>query len=351
MKTAEFHYSLPKDLIAQKPVRPRDHSRLLILERKTGKIKHDYFFNLEKYLKKGDVLVLNNSRVFPARLIGQKPSGGKVEILLVRKKEEDEKWEGLVKTRRPSKNLEIWLGKKELKAKLIDELRNGNWLIQFNLKGEKFRKIIYRIGRAPTPPYIKRISNLKEYQTIYAKKEGSIAAPTAGFHFTKKLIKKLKKQGIKFKFITLHVGLGTFLPIRTEKVENHRMLAERVVIDKKTAADLNKIKESGGRIIAVGTSTVRSIESAIRNGKVTSFRGQTKLFIKPGHEFFIDGLITNFHLPRSTNLVLVSAFFADAADSADKSLFASKTYILKIYQQAIKKKYRFYSFGDAMLIT
>lgn len=248
-------------------------------------------------------------------------------------------WEVLTNIKKAKKNLEIGFGKKrKLKAKLIKKLNNGNWLIQFSLRGKNFRKAIQRFGQAPTPPYIKRISNLKEYQTVYAKKNGSIAAPTAGFHFTKKLIKKLKNQGIKFKFITLHVGLGTFLPIKTERIGKHQMLAETAIINGRTVTELNKIKNKGGRIIAVGTTSVRTLETVASSGKIKKFVGQTNIYIKPGYKFeFIDGLITNFHLPKSTNLVLVSTL-------------AGRKKIKKAYQEAIKRKYRFYSFGDAMLI-
>jgi len=339
MKTKDFDYLLPQSLIAQKPVRPRDFSKLLVLERKKRKIFYDRFFNLGKYLKTGDLLILNNSRVIPARLIGEKPTGGKVEVLLLQKMGKSD-WLVLIKGRRIKKNLEIKFKKKKLSltTKLIKKLSEGTWQIRFNLSGKKLKKVIYKIGQAPTPPYIKRISNLKEYQTIYAQKDGSVAAPTAGFHFTKKLICSLKKKGIKFEFITLHIGLGTFRPIKTKEIEKHKMANEFVIISKKTAEKINKVKANQGRIIAVGTSTVRAIETATKKRKVFPFQGFTNLFIKPGYKFkLIDGLITNFHLPRSTNLVLVSAF-------------ANKKIILKCYQEAIRKKYRFYSFGDAMLI-
>lgn len=336
MKTKEFDYFLPKELIAQKPVRPRDNSRLLILEKKSGKISHTRFLNLGKYLKKGDLLVLNNSRVIPARLIGKKPTGGKIEILLL-KKIKGSNWQVLIKGKKIEKNLEIKFGK-EIIGRLVKKLSEGVWQIKFNLEGKKFKEAIYKIGLAPTPPYIKRISNLKEYQTIYAQKDGSVAAPTAGFHFTKRLISSLKKRGIKFEFITLHIGLGTFRPIKTERIENHKMAAEFVIINKKTAERINKIKKAGNKIIAVGTSTVRALESAVKDGKIYPFRGWTNLFIKPGYKFsIVDGLITNFHLPKSTNLLLVSAF-------------AKRKMIFRAYQEAIRKRYRFYSFGDAMLI-
>ncbi|MFN3301801.1 MAG: tRNA preQ1(34) S-adenosylmethionine ribosyltransferase-isomerase QueA [Patescibacteria group bacterium] len=340
MKTKEFDYFLPKKLIAQKPIRPRDHSRLMVLERKKKKIIHDFFFNLGSYLRKGDGLIFNNTSVIPAKLIGQKPTGGRIEILLV-KKVKRRIWECLIRGKIKNKKLKINIKKNKknlLIAELKEKLPTGSWLVRFDKEGKKFKKIIEKIGLAPTPPYIKRISNLKEYQTIYARKKGSIAAPTAGFHFTQKLIKYLKEKGIKLKFITLHLGLGTFQPIKTEEIEKHKMSPEYVIINKRTAEEINKIKEKGGRIIAIGTSTARALESVAEKGKIYPFKGWVNLFIKPGYRFkFIDGLITNFHLPKSTNLVLVSSF-------------AGKDFIFKAYQKAIKKGYRFYSFGDAMLI-
>lgn len=336
MKTEKFNYFLPQNLIAQKPIKPRDHSRLMVLDRKNKKIYDDYFFNLNQYLGRGDILVLNDSKVFPARLIGKKESGGRVEILLVEKKNKNI-WHCLLKIKNAKKNIKIKIGKK-LEAQLIEKKSEGSWLIYFNIGGRSFEKIIHQLGQAPTPPYIKRISNLQEYQTIYAKQEGSIAAPTAGFHFTPHLIKKLKKQGVIIEFITLHVGLGTFLPVKTTEIEKHQMLAEKFFIGQKTANQLNKIKKQGGRIFSVGTTSTRALESASRQRKIFSGNDQTNLFIKPGYRFkFIDGLITNFHLPKSTNLVLVSQF-------------AGKNLIDLAYQRAIRKKYRFYSFGDAMLI-
>lgn len=339
MKTKEFDYFLPQSFIAQKPIRPRDFSRLLVLERKKRTIYHDRFFNLGKYIKRGDLLILNNSRVIPARLIGEKPTGGKVEILLLRKIKKGD-WQALIKGKKIKKNLEIKFKKKKspLTAKLIKKLPEEIWQVKFSLSNKKLEKAIYKIGQAPTPPYIKRISNLKEYQTIYARRNGSVAAPTAGFHFTKKLIHSLKKRGVKFEFITLHIGLGTFKPIKSKKIEEHKMASEFVIINKKITERINKIKANGGRIIAVGTSTARALEAASRGKKIFTLQDFTNLFIKPGYRFkFIDGLITNFHLPKSTNLILVSAF-------------ANKKMILKSYQEAIKKRYRFYSFGDAMLI-
>lgn len=339
MKTARFNYYLPPALIAQSPQKPRDHSRLMVLNRQTGQIHHDYFFNLGRYLKRGDILVLNDSKVFPARLIGRKKTGGQAEILLVQRKTKNS-WQCLVKTKKARENLEIEFKKNKsiLKACLKHRIENGKWLIDFNQSGEKFDRLILKLGQAPTPPYIKKISNLKEYQTIYARWSGSIAAPTAGFHFTPQLIKKLKKQGVKFEFITLHVGLGTFLPIKTEQIEKHQMLAEQYTIKPNTFKRLQKAKKKGTRIISVGTTSTRTLESIFGKGKVKKFNDWTNLFIKPGYHFkFIDGLITNFHVPTSTNLVLVS-------------VLAGRKMINLAYQAAVKRKYRFYSFGDAMLI-
>jgi len=336
MKTEKFNYFLPQNLIAQKPTKPRDHSRLMVLDVKNKKIYDDFFFNLGKYLKRGDALVLNDSKVFPARLIGKKESGGRAEILLINK-ENKNTWNCLLKIKKAKKNIKIKINNK-LTAQLLEKKIDGSWLVSFNKQGDDFEKIIYRLGQAPTPPYIKRISNLQEYQTIYARREGSIAAPTAGLHFTKRLIRKLKEQGIKIEFITLHVGLGTFMPVKTIEIEKHQMLAEKFLINKKTTDCLNKIKKQGGKILAVGTTSVRALESVSRQGKIFSGIGQTNLFIKPGYCFkFIDGIITNFHLPKSTNLVLISQF-------------AGKKNIDLVYQKAIKNNYRFYSFGDAMLI-
>jgi len=340
MKTQEFDFYLPKELIAQKPIKPRDACRLLVVDRKTQKIIHSRFYHLDKFLKKGDVLVFNDSKVIPARLLGKKETGGKVEILLLNKKGEN--WEVLAK-----KVKRNYLGKKvffekNLTGEFKKFLGEGKWEIEFNLKGEKFFKILKQIGQTPTPPYIKEKVPLSDYQTIFAKKEGSIAAPTAGLHFTPSLLKKLEQKGIALKFVTLHVNLATFLPIREEKIEDHKMGEEEIEIKKEVAEFLNKAKENSQRIIAVGTTVVRTLESfAFKTKKgfrVKSGRKKTNLFIYPGYQFkIVDGLITNFHLPKSTLLLLVSAF-------------ASKELILKCYQEAIKRKYRFFSFGDAMLI-
>ncbi len=330
-----FDYILPQELIAQKPVRPRDCSRLMILSRKNKSITHDFFYNLKNYLPAGGILVANDSKVFPARLIGTKPTGGKIEILLL-KKIGKFVWRVMVGGK-ISPGIKIFFNK-NLNGILLEK-NNQLGKIKFNLDGQKFAKILCKIGQTPTPPYIKRLSNLKEYQTIYAKKTGSIAAPTAGFHFTNKLIRELKKQDFQFEFVTLHVGSGTFQPVNVEKIEEHKMHSEWAEISSKTVQRLNSAKNEDKKIIAVGTTSARTLESFTnKNNRLTSGKKSTDIFIYPGYKFkFIDGLITNFHLPKSTLLMLVSAM-------------AGQTFIKKAYQEAIKQKYRFYSFGDAMLI-
>ncbi len=346
MKISEFDYYLPKNLISQKPILPRDHSRLMLVERGAGKISHRYFYELGKFLKKGDILVLNDSKVIPARLWAKRESGGKAEILLLRPNAKNFKNYAWLK--------EWWvIGKpglavgqtikfpSGLKAEIL-KVNNYERLIRFNYQGEKLRKLIYKIGQAPVPPYIKTNINgaklKKEYQTIYAKHLGSVAAPTAGFHFTPQLIKKLKKQGIQFKYVTLHVGLGTFQPVKEENIKKHKMSAEWAEIDAKTADFLNKAKKEKKRIIAVGTTAARVLESAASGHGIKPIQKFVDLFIYPGYKFkIVDALITNFHLPKSTLLMLVSAF-------------ASRKLISTAYQKAIKNKYRFFSFGDAMFI-
>lgn len=336
MLTQEFDYHLPRGLIAQKPLRPRDHSRLMILNRDKKSITHDFFYNLDKYLTPHDLLIANNSQVIPARLKGQKNTQGKIEILLLNPGQTKNSYEVMVKGKvKPDQEINF---KKNLKAKFKKRLSAQTWIIEFNLPLEESFKKIEKIGQTPTPPYIKRTSNLKEYQTIYAQEPGSAAAPTAGFHFTKKLIKKLAKQNISLEFITLHVGLGTFQPVRTKKVEDHKIHQERAKIKPSLAKKINQTKEKNQRIIAVGTTTTRVLEDFCQNKKIISGEKWVKNFIYPGYKFqIIDGLITNFHLPQSSLLMMVSAL-------------AGKEFIKKAYQEAIKEQYRFYSFGDAMLI-
>jgi len=333
MDLKNFDYFLPPELIAQKPVKPRDHSRLMILNRKKHSITHDFFHNLENYLPKNSVLVANDSRVFPARLFGIKPTGGKIEILLLKELRKNI-WQAMIGGKITT-GTEISF-KKNLKGVILYK-KNESGTIKFHTKNN-FPEILYELGQAPVPPYIKRLSNLKEYQTVYARKTGSAAAPTAGFHFTRKLMKDMERKGFEFEFITLHVGLGTFQPVSQEKIEKHKMHSEQAKISPETAKNLNLAKKQNKKIIAVGTTSARTLESFTKNGKLFPGEKETNIFIYPGYEFkFIDGLITNFHVPKSTLLMLVSAF-------------AGQSLIQKAYRQAIKKNYRFYSFGDAMLI-
>ncbi len=335
MKAKEFDYKLPKELIAQEPASPRDSSRLLVLK-KEGIIQ-SRFNKIGDFLKKGDVIVLNKTKVFPARLLGKKTTGGKAEIFLLRPL----KREGNLLEK---KEWQI-IGKPKLKIGQKIIFSNDFWgeikeekVISFNKQGEELKKSILKRGLVPTPPYIKKKSSQEDYQTVYAQKTGSVAAPTAGFHFTERLIKELKKKGIEFEALILHVGLGTFQPIKTEDIENHQMKEEWAEINPTTAQFLNQAKKEGRRIIAVGTTVTRTLESFSQEGFLKSGKSFTNLFIKPSYKFkFIDGLITNFHLPRSTPLLLVSAL-------------AGRKRILRVYNEAMRKKYRFYSFGDAMLI-
>lgn len=340
MKTGLFDYFLPKKLIAQKPASPRDHCRLLVYKRKQKKIIHDKFYNIINYLRPGDVLVLNNTKVMPARLIGHKETGGKAEVLLLKKQRGF--CEALLNINRSKIGLKLRF-KQGLKADVIKQISDKIWQIKFNFNGAKFNAILDKIGQAPVPPYIKQggEAQKRQYQTVFAKYLGSIAAPTAGLHFTKKLIKKLRRKNIQIEYITLHVGLGTFEPVKTENIENFKIHSERASIDTKTLRRLKRAKDNGRRIICVGTTAVRALESAAAAGSFDSnkkFDADIDLFIYPRYKFrAADGLITNFHLPKSSLIMLVSSLIG-----------RKKT--LAIYEQAIKKKYRFYSFGDAMLI-
>lgn len=341
MKLADFDYKLPQELIAQKPISPRDHSKLMVLDKKKRSISHRHFFDLSDYLQKGDVLVLNNTKVFPARLIGnRKDTGGKVEIFLLREIKKGE-WEVLIG------NLKNKLGQtvvfsKSLEAKIIKRVDESVWQVKFNKSDKAFDKILETLGQVPLPPYIKNNQAKsvlkKEYQTVFAEVKGSVAAPTAGFHFTKNLLAKLKKNGVQIEYVTLHVGLGTFQSVKESNILKHKMHSEWASVDAKTAKRLNQAKKAKQRIIAVGTTSARTLESFSKNQKIKLGHKWTNIFIYPGYKFqFIDGLITNFHLPKSTLIMLISAL-------------AGRNFILKAYQEAIKKRYRFYSFGDAMLI-
>lgn len=339
MLASDFDYNLPQELIAQKPMRPRDHSRLMVMDSTTGEIQHRHFYDILGMLKTGDVIVFNESKVFKARLMG-KLKNQDVEIFLLRGNEA--LWSCLA---RPGKKVEPGVElkfKKGLSAQVIKKRDNGIFEIEFNKSGNRLMDIISEIGEVPTPPYVKAPpEDLKDYQTVYAKNIGSVAAPTAGFHFTPELLKKIQEKGVDLEFITLHVGIGTFRPVQTKHLEDHEMHGEFVEIDAKTAARIMKAKKEGRRIIAVGTTTVRALEgAAIQNqGKLKSFAGDVNLFIRPGFNFkIIDSLITNFHLPKSTLIILVSAL-------------AGKNNIMNAYAEAVREKYRFYSFGDAMFIA
>jgi len=379
MKLSDFDYNLPKELIAQQPACPRDSSKLMILNRRSKKIEHKHFYVIVNYFKKGDVLVLNNTKVFPARLIGRRAdTGGKMEVFLLKKIEDhrpktEENWQALIGNRRKKAGQIIEFGRR-LRCEIVGRINEAVWEVKFNKSGYQLEKLVDEIGEVPTPPYIKiedlrsKTKKLKsEYQTVYAEQRGSVAAPTAGFHFTKPLIAKLKKKGVQFEFITLHVGLGTFMPVKPQDIKKHKMHKEFAVIDRQTAGRLNQVKAEGRRIIAVGTTAVRTLEAFSRKSqvprrkfqrnlksKVSSYKVKpqqkwTDMFIYPGYKFkFIDGMITNFHLPKSTLLMLVSAF---AKAPADKSALLGSKFILSVYKSAIKNKYRFYSFGDSMFIV
>ena len=340
MKTDDFDYYLPEELIAQTPLEKRDESRLMVLDRKTGEITHDKFYDIINYLDKDDVLVLNDTKVLPARIIGTKEDTGAVIELLLLKNINDDLWECLVK---PAKRVKIGtvvsFGDGVLKGECVGIFDEGIRHIRFSYKGI-FYEILDKLGSMPLPPYIKeKLQDKDRYQTVYAKNIGSAAAPTAGLHFTKDLLKRIEDKGIKICYITLHVGLGTFRPVNVEDVTTHKMHSEFYSMSKEVADTLNMAKKNGQRIVAVGTTSTRTIETIMtKYGEFRECSGWTDIFIYPGYEFKgIDAQITNFHLPKSTLIMLVSAF-------------ASKEIILKAYEEAVKEKYRFFSFGDAMLI-
>ena len=340
MKTSDFYYDLPEELIAQDPLEDRTASRLLVLDRKTGAVKHKIFSDVIDYLNKGDCLVINNTRVIPARLIGEKEgTGGKVEVLLLKRRANDV-WETLVK---PGKKLKpgakITFGDGRLRAEVLEVVEEGNRLVKFHYEGI-FEEILDSLGEMPLPPYIThKLEDKEMYQTVYAKFDGSSAAPTAGLHFTKELLNKIEEKGIKIASITLHVGLGTFRPVKVDDVNNHHMHTEWYEVNAEAADIINETKRNGGRVICVGTTSCRTIESvADENGYMKAKTGETDIFIYPGYKFKVmDGLITNFHLPESTLVMLVSAF-------------AGKENVLVAYETAVKEKYRFFSFGDAMIL-
>ena len=339
MNVSEFNYNLPEELIAQTPLEKRDESRLMVLNRKEKTIEHKTFKDIIDYLQPGDCLVRNNTKVLPARIYGNKETGAKVEFLLLNNIEGDI-WETIV---RPGNKLHVGtkvvFGNGKLVAEILDIMPGGTRKVKFKYEGI-FNEILDEIGLMPLPPYIhEELKENDRYQTVYAKYNGSAAAPTAGLHFTPELLKKIEEKGVKIANVTLHVGIGTFRPVKEEKVENHEMHSEHYYIKKEDAEIINETKKNGGRIIAVGTTSCRVLETvADENGMVCETEGDTKIFIYPGYKFkCLDALITNFHLPQSTLLMLVSSL-------------AGKEYIMKAYEEAVKEKYRFFSFGDAMFI-
>ena len=340
MKVSDFTFDLPEELIAQDPLEDRSSSRLLTLDKNTGEIGHDVFHNIVNYLKPGDCLVLNNTKVIPARLIGAKEeTGGKVEVLLLKRKQ-DNVWETLVKPGKKARpGARISFGDGKLVGEVIDVVDEGNRLVKFEYEGI-FEEVLDELGQMPLPPYIhEKLKEKDRYQTVYAKYEGSAAAPTAGLHFTNELLEEIRQKGIDIANVTLHVGIGTFRPVKEENVEEHAMHTEHFYIKQEDVEKINKAKKEGHRIIAVGTTSCRVLESiADENGYVKPIEADTGIFIYPGYKFkCIDGLITNFHLPESTLIMLVSAL-------------AGKDYIMHAYEEAVKEKYRFFSFGDAMAI-
>ncbi|MBT1247892.1 MULTISPECIES: tRNA preQ1(34) S-adenosylmethionine ribosyltransferase-isomerase QueA [unclassified Thermosipho (in: thermotogales)] len=333
MNVSSFDYFLPEELIAQSPVEPRDSSRLMVLNRKTREIEHKIFRDIIEYLKEGDLLVRNVTKVIPARLYGKKATGAKIEILLLEKVSEGV-WEALVKPgSKVKKGTKIYFDD-ERYCICKDWAQEGARILEFNFSDDD----LFRLGKAPLPPYIKNQIPFERYQTIYSREKGSVAAPTAGLHFTDELLEKIKESGIEFADLVLHVGLGTFRPVKVEDVREHKMHSERYYVPKETVKKINDTRKNGGRIIAVGTTSVRTLETIARLDKKESYHGKTDIFIYPPFEFKLtDAIITNFHLPKSTLLMLVSAF-------------AGREFILDAYNVAVKMKYRFFSLGDACFI-
>ena len=339
MKKSDFYFELPEELIAQTPLEKRDSSRLLHLDKVTGEMEHRHFYELLDYLHEGDCMVFNDSRVLPARLIGARPSGGSVELVLLRDLGEG-RWECLSRPGRKTKpGTEIHFGNGELKATVEAVAEGGNRIVRFDYEGI-FLEVLECLGKMPLPPYIKEeLQDGERYQTVYSREIGSAAAPTAGLHVTKELMEKIAAKGVKLCFVTLHVGLGTFRPVKAEEIEDHEMHSEFCMVPEGTARTVTETKRSGGRVIAVGTTSCRTLESfAQEDGSLPVTSGWTNIFIYPGYKFkCIDALVTNFHLPESTLIMLVSAL-------------AGREHILNAYNEAVKQRYRFFSFGDAMFI-
>lgn len=340
LRKSDFYFDLPQELIAQDPLEDRSASRMLVLNKKTGAVEHHRFWEIKDYLRPGDCLVLNNTKVIPARLLGVKEdTGAAIEVLLL-KRHENDVWETLVKPGKKARpGTKIVFGEGALHAEVLEVVEEGNRLIRFSYEGI-FEEVLDRLGEMPLPPYIThKLQDKNRYQTVYAKYEGSAAAPTAGLHFTEKLLAEIRAMGVETAFVTLHVGLGTFRPVKAENLSDHHMHSEHYEITDETADIINRTKENGGRVICVGTTSCRTIESAAGvNGKVQAGCGDTEIFIYPGYQFkVLDCLITNFHLPESTLVMLVSAL-------------AGRENVLAAYREAVEERYRFFSFGDAMLV-
>ena len=341
MKTSDFYYDLPQELIAQTPIEKRDTSRLMTLDRATGEVGHHHFYELPGFLRPGDCLILNDSRVLPARLLGQRlPGGGACEVLLLTDKG-DKTWECLVRPGRKMRTgAKLSFGNGELTAEVVGEVEGGNRLVRFDYEGI-FLEVLEHLGKMPLPPYIKEeLQDKERYQTVYSKVLGSAAAPTAGLHFTPELLEKIAAKGVGIGYVTLHVGLGTFRPVKEEEITDHEMHSEFCTIPPETAELINRTKANGGRVICVGTTSCRTLESwAAEDGHMEPKSGWTNIYIYPGYRFKVmDGLVTNFHLPESTLIMLVSAF-------------AGREHVLAAYEEAVKERYRFFSFGDAMFIS
>lgn len=339
MKTSDFSYYLPEELIAQTPLEQRDSSRLLKLDRQSGRVEHHHFYDIINYLQPGDCLVMNDSRVLPARLLGHRPTGGAVEVLLLRDLG-NKQWECLCKPgRKMQVGNEVIFGNGDLTATVVEVKEDGNRIVEFHYDGI-FLEVLERLGKMPLPPYIKEeLENQERYQTVYSREVGSAAAPTAGLHFTNELLDQIRAKGVKTAFVTLHVGLGTFRPVKAENIHDHHMHSELCMMSAETATILNETKAAGGRVICVGTTSCRTLESLVNeDGSFEAKSKWTEIFIYPGYTFkAMDGLITNFHLPESTLVMLVSAF-------------AGRENVLAAYEEAVREKYRFFSFGDAMCI-
>ena len=339
MKKSDFDFELPEELIAQTPIQQRDHSRLMHLDKQTGEISHEHFYDLPRFLKKGDCLVLNDSRVLPARLIGCRSTGGSVELVLLRDLGEG-RWECLSRPGRKTKpGTELSFGGGELTATVESVAEGGNRIVKFHYEGI-FLEVLERLGKMPLPPYIKEeLQDAERYQTVYSREIGSAAAPTAGLHFTRVLLAQIEAMGVNVCYVTLHVGLGTFRPVKEDEIENHEMHSEFCIIPERTARIVTETKKAGNRVIAVGTTSCRTLESfAPEDGSLPVSSGWTNIFIYPGYQFkCIDALITNFHLPESTLIMLVSAL-------------AGREHVLNAYKCAVEERYRFFSFGDAMMI-